>query len=71
MTEYICKGKITVPKIDEDGFETDERINVPIGSKWHIETNSDYEVYLENELGDWLGMGKIKFEENFEGVEKE
>lgn len=70
--KYKLIKPITLPKIDEDGYEIDnEFCTAPEDSEWVIKNNRDYEVYLENHLGDWLGMSKEKFKEYFKEVEKD
>ena len=72
MNKYEAVHDFYLPIIDDDGFESDnDDMKVSKGSIWHLEDNIEYESYLEDKKGNWIGMSKEAFEERFKVVEDE
>ena len=72
MKLYRHIGKLNVQSMDTDDIKA-----VPENSVWFfpeeplMQCHTEYEIYLENCFGDWLGLAKETFEKNFVEIEGE
>jgi len=71
MKRYRHIGNLNVQSMD-----TDQITAVPKRSVWFfpeeplMQCHDQYEIYLENHLGDWLGLSKETFDKNFVEIEE-
>ncbi len=71
--KYKCKKSFSIPKSDDDGFLTDETVNIEPGSMWE-EDESGFRmlgdvdhIRLENtENFSWLEIDRETLNEHFE-----
>ena len=73
--KYRCVKGFLVNSSDDDGFLTEELINIEVGSEWEVDEsgfrmvgNSD-DVRLEAEDGSWLEITKGHLSEYFTTME--
>ncbi len=73
--KYRCIKGFAVNNSDDDGFLTEELINIEVGSEWEVD-ESGYRmvgdsdsVRLEAEDGSWLEITKEHLSEYFTAVE--
>lgn len=66
---YKCIESFSIPKVDDDGFQTDEEVVVSKGSTWHLrEDNYRFvggEVRLESDELNWIEISSDTFENKF------
>ena len=72
--KYRCIQGFTVPKCDDDGFETDEELNIEEDSVWEMSDSKSRivggEVRLDSDEYDWLEIRKELFRMCFEPVKE-
>ena len=73
--KYRCIRGFTVPKFDDDGFETDEELNIEEDSVWEFSDSKSRiiggEVRLDSDEYDWLEISKELFRMCFEPVKED
>ncbi|EME8274700.1 hypothetical protein A5804_002097 [Enterococcus faecium] len=70
--KYKCLETFDLPAVDEEGIEIDEIFEVIEGSIWFSKqpiTESDTDIELFNEKGDWLSISREEFDSMFEVAE--
>lgn len=70
--KYKCLETFDLPAVDEEGIEIDEVLEVIEGSIWFSKqpiTDSDTDIELFNEKGDWLNLSKEFLDSMFEVAE--
>lgn len=72
--KYRCIQRFTVPKCDDDGFETDEECIIEENSIWERSNSKSRivggEVRLDNDNCDWLEISNESLKSYFEPMKE-
>lgn len=71
MADYICKKGLALKKYDDDGFATDEYIDIEIGDVYHkvdspLFISTAPAIRLEDDDGNWIEIQPETFREYFD-----
>ncbi len=75
--KYQCIDNFALPLYDENGYITDNCMDVEEGSVWNLSEDkyrfcaAKDSIHLEHDDGRWLEITKNNFKRYFEGLERE